>query len=530
MISSKELIERGGVSRATLNNYIAQGLLPRPELRSADPSGARVLGYFPADALERVERIRTLKASGWSMSRIASELAVLATTKTSVAPADPASEMERHDGAREAPAPVVHSEGAVHKGRDSGPGSTHAASPIPQSASLRLSLDDVVHPAYMFSYRFELTWYNEPARRQVLGDFTHLPSESDQRHVLPMLVSEAGHRSPEARQELLRSHLQLVLGRLDPDSVLNTLRGQSLGIQADVAALLASDFSGLPQPVPTLPAAVVVPLPAGVLGEECFRLIATYFREGVLVVCVPDALVDESLAKFLSRRDLMISQLLRNRLPVQTAMAVMVASLQGSARICSELPPEEYFELINDIWSAMDPILRERGAIHGKQSGDQVVYFFLPQADSHYAFNALRCAADMRAAMLDVSRAWSVRKGWFNDLHLNIGLHEGHEWLGTFQTATRIEFAVLGDTISQAARLSGLARDGAVWASKALIGKLSSEERHRVHYGVARRNQEGREVFISSTFAQFASLVDVSASNASGGLSNVAVAEVRRVG
>ena len=54
MLSSKELLEKSGLSRATLNNYIALGLLPRPLVKHPEEPDdrARRLGYFPESALD----------------------------------------------------------------------------------------------------------------------------------------------------------------------------------------------------------------------------------------------------------------------------------------------------------------------------------------------------------------------------------------------------------------------------------------------------------------------------------------------
>lgn len=522
MISSKELMERAGLSRATLNNYIALGLLPRPELRSADPSGARVLGYFPDEALARVEKVRMLKASGWTMSRIASEIADAASSDAKTENFVSTDAHSTLHGESAASSTTKLESPAVDAGQSLEP-------EIRRESRLQLSLDDVTHPAYMFSYRFELTWFNEAARQSILGDFSRLPSKSDDRHVLPMLTSAAEKRGRKAVEALLRAHLQLVSGRLSKDSVLNTMRGTSVAMQNQVASTIDDLQGSTPQQLTKDVAAAVIPLAAGVADPMPAQLIATYFREGVLVVCVPEDTVQETVLQFLSRRELMISQLLRNRLPVLTPVAILAASLEGSTQISSELPPEEYFELINEIWTAMDPIFRAHGATHGKHVGDGMAYFFFPQPDSHYAFNALRCACEMGAEMRKISNRWALRKGWFNELHLNTGLHEGTEWLGTFQTATSIEFAVLGDTINQAARLSEFARHGSVWASKGLIGKLSSEERSRLHYGVTRKNQEGREVFVSSTFAQIATLMDGRTSDKVSDVAQMPVTEVRSV-
>lgn len=72
MLSSKEILERTGISRATLNNYIAAGLVIRPEVLPPGPQdgGAPRLGYFPDDTVERIETIQRLKGEGWSLARI----------------------------------------------------------------------------------------------------------------------------------------------------------------------------------------------------------------------------------------------------------------------------------------------------------------------------------------------------------------------------------------------------------------------------------------------------------------------------
>jgi DNA-binding transcriptional MerR regulator len=72
MLSSKEILERTGISRATLNNYIAAGLVHRPEVLPPHPEdgGAPRIGYFPDDTIERIETIQRLKGQGWSLARI----------------------------------------------------------------------------------------------------------------------------------------------------------------------------------------------------------------------------------------------------------------------------------------------------------------------------------------------------------------------------------------------------------------------------------------------------------------------------
>ncbi len=76
MITSKQLLGRTGISRATLNNYVALGILPTPSVRkpTAPHERARRLGYFPDDAVERIETVRRLNAEGLSIDEIADRL------------------------------------------------------------------------------------------------------------------------------------------------------------------------------------------------------------------------------------------------------------------------------------------------------------------------------------------------------------------------------------------------------------------------------------------------------------------------
>jgi len=155
-------------------------------------------------------------------------------------------------------------------------------------------------------------------------------------------------------------------------------------------------------------------------------------------------------------------------------------------------------------------VFRRYYGTHGKHVGDGMVYYFFPQPDSNYIFNAICCAHEIKVAMRKISKDWQLRKNWFNELYLNTGLNEGQEWLGTFQSATAIEFAVLGDTINHAGRLSDFARYGAIWATKAFLSRLSPEERGRIEFGIVRRGDGNREQFVASSYAQLGSLVDLS--------------------
>jgi adenylate cyclase len=483
MLSSKVLLEITGISRATLNNYINLGILSKPKISNPglEGRGPRQLGFFPDDSIARIEAINKLKQEGCSMSEIVSRLRTAPepafAASTSVTTVDP-----DQRGPVAVPTPDV--------------------SPPPlrrmDTDAPRVTIEELSHPAYMINHNFELIWINHEARQRLLG-FAELPAHSDGRSLLRLLPAERKQWA-----SLLRFHIALAKGRLSADSFSTACRGLDPVAFARLQVIYAEVAAEPAMPMLAAP----VGLPDESDGEQPYTAYASYFREGMLIVLLPDRNQNDAMLELLSRRDEVIRSLLRRRLPVLTDLAVMVADLQGSVKICAELPAEEYFELVNEIWTTMAPLFRRYHATCGKHVGDGLVYYFFPQPDSDYLANALACAQEIRLAMQKLSKAWQIRKNWFNELYLNTGITEGREWLGTYQSSSGIEFVVLGDTINQAARISDVARHGSIWASKNLIGKMMPKERERITYGVRRRAPDGRELFVESSFSFVSSLLE----------------------
>ena len=90
-----------------------------------------------------------------------------------------------------------------------------------------------------------------------------------------------------------------------------------------------------------------VSAPDAQAGCKPHTVYATQFREGILFAFVPGEPASDDLLALLARRDEVIRELIRKRLPVLTHVAVLVADLQDSVKICAELPPDEYFERNN---------------------------------------------------------------------------------------------------------------------------------------------------------------------------------------
>ena len=513
MISSKDLIHDARISRATLNNYIQHGLLPKPEVgaRSDLAQGmAKNMGYFPVAALDRIDEIRQLKRNGWRMEDIVAKLATVPLASIQENPMR---------ARRSAAQSQLSMSGAATNHRD----------PVVmgerQSFSMPLSLDNLQQPAYMVNYNMELVWYNEPARTRLFG-FNALPNHSNERCLFQLLSRPDVRLTIQDQRALAAMNLRFALLRVRREALTQIVEHSAPDL-FDVLSTIEPITINSQQAIAE---DILQQSPAG--GQTTFyQAYAVYFREGILMVLSPESDTRDDLLNFLSRRDKVIENLLRKRLPVMTPLAVLVADLQNSVRICSELLPDEYFELINQIWNTMAPVLRKYGGTYGKHVGDGMVYYFFPQPETNYLFNAVACAAELREAMFQISSEWQLRKRWFTELQLNIGLHEGQEWLGTFQSTNQVEFVVLGDTINHAARLSDFARQGSIWATKNLVSRLTPDERSRIEFGVLRQSQEFGDRFIPASYAQIETLIPVTQDRYEKmrDIAHLAVTEIRRV-
>ena len=478
-LTSKELLRRTGLSRATLNNYIALGLLPRPQVAPPGPGEgrARRLGYFPASALERIEEINRLKATGLSMAQIAAQIGTQA-------PSPPAA-----------------------------PARSTAMPTASATTSPRLTLVDLSDPAYRVNANLEVEWANAAAIATLFGRPSGLPGPLAERHILALLIA-AGAVEPAnpSGRELIAAHLAVAKHRL-PRAALARLE-PAVGRAALAAVEQAYDAAEPAAGRPALRRRLTV-------QGRVTDLYLSFFREGTLFVHAPASADGGGIADLLASRDRVVQELLRRRNPFYTPLAALAAELQDADRLCTELPAEDFFALLDLTWSAADATLRRYHAAAGGRRGAWSVQYFLPQPDAGYLVAALGCADELQGAMREVRAQWLRRSTWREELTLNIGLASGTEWLGTVQPGDGALLA-LGPTTRRARCLAQAGRGGQVLATKELIAALPDQDRARVRFGVHRAGTDGRLRLQPGRFAR----LDEFAAQPPGGAGALAVTEI----
>jgi len=483
LITSKELIEKTGISRATLNNYIKMGILPKPIVRRPGPEekGAKQIGYFPLDVLERILKVKLLKQQGNSMDEIASIFQESSTNDTD--------ETE------------VKTEPVIEKRQPDEP--TSQVRRRASDGELHVTIADIESPAYLVNHDFEIEWINKQAEEFIFNRNVRSIVDIESRNVFRLLLNEELRQGLRNWQESILLHLTVLQDRINDDKFHSIYEGVTDNEVKALADLYAEKGESAGENIYHLPVTIL----KSDDSRTSYWVHTMSFREGTFFVYVPTDSLNTSLLDMLSHRGKIINELMRNRMPSLVSLCVLIADLQDSAKISAELLPAQYFELINELWQTVGPIFEKYKGIYGKHAGDGMLYYFIHKPGVNYLMNAVNCSLEIREVMKELSSNWRLRKGWNNELFLNTGINEGQEFFGTIQSSNNIEFTALGDTINIAGRLSDLAQNGEIWTTKNLISRLSQDQRNIIRFGVHQENQQGR-IFIRNSFSRISDIIN----------------------
>lgn len=486
MITSKEVLEQAGISRATLNNYIRMGILPKPLVRKpgTDFKSTKQIGYFPKTVLDSIKMVKHFKREGGTMEEIAKRFNESKPLPSGVV------ELESRRGEEDAPAQSTESKfperpiASVEKG-------------------LTLTIDEIPFPAVLVNHDFQIEWINPLAEENIFNSPVSKIHELESRNLFKLFFSWEFNSHLRNWEKIVAYHLQFAKNRFSKENLHELYDGISDSEIRFLEDVYENESEYSKESVQTSPLNFV--LKDGT--QKPYQIHSMFFREGIFFVYVPaDEIISDAMEMF-SQRGKVINELLKHRMPSLVSLCVLVADLQDSVKISAELLPEEYFALINQLWKTMQTSFDKFDGIYGKQAGDGMLYYFIKKPGTNYVMDALNCALEIKERMKAFNNEWKVRKGWLNDLYINTGINEGQEFFGTISSSAHLEFTALGDSINYAGRLSDLARYGAIWTTKNVISKMNPEDMARVRFGV-HRTQHEREIFVESSFARVIDLLE----------------------
>lgn len=479
LITSKEILFKTNISRATLNNYIKMGIIPKPIVGrpSEDLKGVKKIGFFPREVEDRINLVKALKREGHSMEDIARRFRDETSRKT-------ISFQKRTNRVEETRSKSRYLEIGNVKSRI-------------DSSDLSLTVEDISSPAYLINPNFEIEWANREAQEQIFHQDLSSIAELESRNIFKLLFNWEFHDSVKNWQDIIGLHLSYAVSRFERSEIGDLYEGITEGEVRCLEKLYENQ-------APTEGRGInhsKIDFKWRDDSVSGFEIYTSFFREGLFFVYVPKEKEDRGILDLLSRREKVINELLSLRMPSLVSLCVLVADLQDSVKISAELPPAEYFQLINGLWRSLVGSFDMFHGICGKHAGDGMLYYFIKRPGTNYIMDAITCAVQLRERTKRFSNEWKIRKGWLQDLYLNIGINEGKEFFGAIESSANIEFTALGDSINSTARISDLARYGSILTTKNLINKISPEDLDCVYYGVKRKDKD-RDVFIENYFSR----------------------------
>ena len=157
-------------------------------------------------------------------------------------------------------------------------------------------------------------------------------------------------------------------------------------------------------------------------------------------------------------------------------ISVLFADIRGFTTISEQLSAEEVTEILNEYFSAVEPIIRKHNGVLNKFIGDAVLAIFgEPIQDKNHALNAVLCANDMLAAMSKIQKNWDEQ----GKPHIEIGvaINTGEAFVGNIGSPERIEYTVIGDTVNTASRIESYNK---VYRTRFLISESTYEKVSRI--------------------------------------------------
>lgn len=171
-LSSKEILDRSGISRATLNNYIKLGLIPKPVVKRPEEPyrHIRSLGYFPVSVLDTLRLVKSMKKRGRSMESIAMEIGDL-----------PKRDLRKEMKAE--PDSFIH------------------------TAPVTFPLEGLDDCAYLLDFDFDMIWMNRTAERDLFHHRVAGTDPSESRNIFRLIFKREFREHIRNWKDLITFHM-----------------------------------------------------------------------------------------------------------------------------------------------------------------------------------------------------------------------------------------------------------------------------------------------------------------------------------
>jgi adenylate cyclase len=145
-------------------------------------------------------------------------------------------------------------------------------------------------------------------------------------------------------------------------------------------------------------------------------------------------------------------------------VTILVTDVREVQELTDELRPDELVLLLNDMFSALVPIIFKYDGTVDKYVSDSIIAVFgSPEPDDNQWFKAASAALEMQQAMRALADSWRMRRR--SACEIAIGIHTGEAIHGFLGSPERMEYTLVGETVDIASRYCNGAGGGEILIS-----------------------------------------------------------------
>ena len=136
----------------------------------------------------------------------------------------------------------------------------------------------------------------------------------------------------------------------------------------------------------------------------------------------------------------------------KSVVTVLFSDIRGFTSLSEKMSAQDVSKLLNEYFSAMEPIVSKYNGIINKFIGDAVMAVFgEPIQDENHSLNAVKCGMEMLDKVKELDKKWTEEGK--PTIQIGVGINTGEVFVGNIGSEKRMEYTVIGDTVNLASRL-----------------------------------------------------------------------------
>ncbi|MCD6297316.1 MAG: hypothetical protein J7M30_09190 [Deltaproteobacteria bacterium] len=229
--------------------------------------GTKKIGYFPYAVLERIESVRRLKHEGNSMEDIAIRL------KDIPIKGEDNANVESKGDERKTELMLTDKRDHVFE------------------EPLKLTLDNIRHPAYLINYDFQVEWVNHQAESNIFWQAVSMIKDRESRNIFKLFFHWEFHNRVRNWRDLAAFHMSYAKNKYTRTWMTNIYRG----ISENEAAILLEIYDRVePFPAQTITDGTIALLMEDGTSET-YHVYSMYFKEGIFFLYSPSRFLNRNV-------------------------------------------------------------------------------------------------------------------------------------------------------------------------------------------------------------------------------------------